>query len=193
MGIFDILTGKVNALNTVLKPATQIFLLISNTFPEKDFFRDYFVKLHFSSYAFCQMYFELNIEPNILKNHIKNITEDKANKLMKLIAIHHSLTFLSNKENTYFIGQLNITPEILIEYLITSLQMTESDLDMFKNLHCWFNDNHSSYLVGWVQYFNKLVLGQNNDNNINVDTVIITGQILKDSYTILIDLFNKKI
>lgn len=188
MGLFDALSGKTYALNTVLKPASNVFADLAKTFPERDFFRDYFGNLGWAAMGFCQLYFETDSKPNLFKDNIKNISPENANVLMKLIGIHVTLVFTSIEENVVFLQKLNITPEIIMGYLVNGLSFTEAEIELFKDLLDRYQSDQASYSVGWGIAFYNLVLGKTGVPGLDS----ITRIILSRSFGIFMEFFKSK-
>lgn len=189
MGIMDSLTGKTYSLNTVIKPAMKEIQEASQSFPEKDFMRDYFLYLWYACNYFVETAFEIDAESNTFKKNIKKITPYGAKSLCKLIAFHVNSRFLSNSDNVEFIQELGLTPEILQNYVNTTLDYTSSDFALFLELIELQNADEASYSIEWVKAFNNLVMGKTETPPI--DEVLLIRELLKQSYVFFMHSFNK--
>jgi len=181
----DGLTGKTSSLNNVIKPAMRGIYEASQSFPEKDFMRDYFSHLWYA----CNYFVETAFENNTFKKNIKRITPYGAKSLCKLIAFHVNSRFLSNSDNVEFIQELGLTPEILQNYVNTTLDYTSSDFALFLELLELQNADEASYSVEWVKAFNNLVLGKTEPPPI--DEVLLFRNILQQSYMFFMHAFNQ--
>lgn len=148
--------------------------IVGDKFPKNDFIHDFFYAMAIGNYSAYLSLRDVNIimgnEINVNFTDIKDMNEEKALDFIKLCSAFFLFAFQLNQDNIKFLATLDITPDILEEYLQSCMQFTNQDINLYNDLKERFFSDHASYSMGFYRAMAEKVLG----NSENVDIVKAT-------------------
>jgi hypothetical protein len=157
MRLFDILSGNVYRLNTV-KSYAQVYIDYASNFSENDFRFVFFKGIGVACQMFCTEIFEANISSNIFKCSIKNMTNQNAYKLMKLLGTYLLFEYVDKIDAEEFTKRSSISFEELQNSLYACLDFDKDDIQRFSELAYIYEDNKGRFLTYWTMDMLESVL-----------------------------------
>ncbi|MBO8158753.1 hypothetical protein [Thermosyntropha sp.] len=167
-------------LNSVL----MHFRKVADSFPENDFFRDFFRALEYGCFTAFTIISELNEEFNgnqIDFTPLQNMNVEEAVEFCKLCSSFFLYKLLQNEDNIKFLADLKISVERMENYVHRSLGFSRQDVRRYQRHKEMFSEEPQEYTLELYDDLNSLVLERTADNRLMEASLL--SQMLSFAYT----------